>query len=208
MNIINLLSSQRGLRGNENEIALAKEIAENEDYSAVKQLVENLQHKDKRIQSDCLKTLYETGYIKPELIAEFYEDFLNLLTSKNNRLVWGSMIAISNITEIKHREIFEHLDVIKRTVDNGSVITIDCGVQIYAGLLKFDAFFDAVDPLLMEQLTLCPIKQLPQYAEKTIASISSKNIEEFKSIINNRFSECEKDSQRKRLQKVLKKLQL
>lgn len=206
MSIIKLLSSVRGFSGNNNEIDLAKQIADNNDSAAIRELAENLGNKDKRIQSDCIKCLYETGYLKPELIADYSADFLKLLTSKNNRLVWGAMIALATIAGIKHKDIFATLDTIVDTVEAGSVITIDAGVQIYAALLKFDEYYDKVDPLLMEQLTKCPIKQLPQYAEKSVGSIGQKNKEEFVSIIENRLSECEKDSQRKRIEKVLKKL--
>lgn len=206
MSIIKLLSSVRGFSGNNNEIDLAKQIADNNDSAAIKELIENLGNKDKRIQSDCIKCLYEIGYLKPELITDYSADFLKLLINKNNRLVWGSMIALATIAGIKHKEIFAALDTIVDTVEKGSVITIDAGVQIYAALLKFEEYFNKVDPLLMEQLTKCPIKQLPQYAEKSGGSIGKKNKEEFVSILKNRISECERDSQVNRIEKVLKKL--
>jgi hypothetical protein len=207
MNIINLLSSVRGFSGNNNEIDLAKQIADNNDTAAIKDLAENLSNKDKRIQSDCLKCLYETGYLKPELIAPYFASFLKLLTSKNNRMVWGSMIALATISNIKHKEIFEKIDLIIETVNAGSVITIDAGVQIYAALLLHAEYFDKVDPLLMEQLAKSPIKQLPQYAEKSAGSINQKNKEEFVTILKNRLSESERDSQTKRIEKVLKKME-
>ena len=114
--IIDLLASTQGLRGDDSNIALAKEIASTENKEAIKELVDNLKNKDKNIQSDCIKTLYETGYLKPTLIAGYYSEFLELLSSKNNRLVWGGMIALSTIAEIKPDEIFKSLDLIMKTV--------------------------------------------------------------------------------------------
>ncbi|MBE9511695.1 MAG: hypothetical protein IMY71_12530 [Bacteroidetes bacterium] len=206
MAIIDLLASSQGLRGNEANIALAKEIASSGNKSAIKELVENLQNKDKKIQGDCIKTLYETGYLKPDLIAEYYNDFLQLLTSKNNYLVWSGMIAIAVITDLKPKEIFASLDLIMQIVNNGSVITIDNGVEILAKLNKFKEYFNTTDPLLMEQLWKCPIKQLPMYAEKSLISINKRNKETYQNIIGKRKDECEKDSQIKRLKKVLKRI--
>ena len=206
MTVINSLSSSLEQKGNDANIALAKEIAKTDNRDAIKELVDNLKHKDKKIQADCIKTLYETAYIKPELIAEYYIDFLHLLTNKNNRLVWGGMIAIMTITDLKHEEIFASLDLISETIAKGSVITIDCGVEILAKLSKYDKYLNKTEPLLIEQLWRCPIKQLPQYIEKSVVSITKQNREIYQKIIVERKTECDKDSQVKRLEKVLKKI--
>ena len=206
MSIINFMASSQVLKGNEANIALASEIASSENHEAIKELVDNLENKDKSIQGDCIKTLYETGYRKPELIADYYTDFLALLTSKNNRLVWGGMIALTTIAELKHKELFSSLDRIMETVKRGSVITKDCGVEILAKLNCIDQYFSTTDPLLMEQLWDCPIKQLPMYVEKSFVSVNRKNKEAYRNIIEKRIAECDKSSQIKRIEKVLKKI--
>ena len=134
MTVIKSLSSSLGQKGNEANIALAKEIAETENHDAIRELVNNLNNKDKKTQGDCIKTLYETAYIKPEMIADYYLNFLDLLTSKNNRMVWSGMIALLTITDLKYKEIFASLELIITTIKKGSVITIDCGVEILAKL--------------------------------------------------------------------------
>ncbi len=206
MTILKLLASSQGLKGNDANIKLAKEIALSDNRKGVKELVDNLTNKDKRIQSDCIKTLYETGYLKPELIADYTTDFLKLLSGKNNRLVWGGMIALSTITNLRSEEIFASLDLIMETVKKGSVITIDCGVEILAKLNTNADYFNTSDTLLAEELWKCPIKQLPMYLEKSLISINKKNKEIYQSIVEKRIDECEKDSQIKRLEKVLKRI--
>lgn len=206
MSVIDLLSSRQGLKGNEANIKLAKELSVSKDIKAIKELVDNLDNKDKNIQSDCIKTLYELGYLKPELIADYYSVFIKLLTSKNNRLVWGGMIALATIADLRHKEIFSSLNRIMETMSNGSVITIDNGVEILAKLNKHDAYFKTTDPLLVYQLQKCPIKQLPMYAEKAHLSISKKNKEIYQTLIEKRKPECESDSQLKRLEKFLKQI--
>lgn len=204
MTVINQLSSSLGQRGNDANISLAKEIAETKNSDAIKELVENLKNKDKKIQADCIKTLYETAYINPDLIKSYYSDFLKLLSNKNNRLVWGGMIALMTITDLKKKELFDSLDLISDTVNKGSTITIDSGIEIYAKLNKYSEYQDRVENLLINQLWKCPIKQLPKYMEKSIISITESNKEIYQKIINERKSECDRESQVKRLDKVLK----
>ena len=130
MSVLNKLASSQGRRDNIPNQELTKEIAETNNRNSVSELVEILQHsKDKRIQSDCIKTLYEIEYIKPESISDYYKYFLELLKSKNNRLVWGAMIAFNTISKIKPKEIYENLVEILNATDNCSVITKDNGYR-------------------------------------------------------------------------------
>lgn len=204
MSILPLLASSQGLKSDEPNIQLAHSIAKENNQLAIKELIENLKGTNKNIQSDCIKILYEIGYLNPTLISDYYLDFLEQLSSKNNRMVWGSMIAISNITEIKHKEIFSSFNIIIETINSGSVITIDCGVEILSKLNMLESYTNTIEPLLIEQLWRCPIKQLPMYSEKAIKSITKRNSETYKDLIKKRIVECEKESQKARLNKMLK----
>ncbi len=206
MSILELLSSASGRKDNKQNKKLAAEIASHSNAEAIKEMVENLNHSNKNIQSDCIDTLYEVGYRKPELIANYSKQFLQLLKSRNNRLVWGGMIALSTITELKPKEIFSALDTIMLTVSKGSVITIDAGVIILIKLTKHAENYDIINPLLMEQLRICPFIQLPMYSERAIECITSNNKAEFLELLKNRYPECERDSQKKRLGKIMKRL--
>ncbi len=55
----------------------------------LQELIDNLGHKNKGIQNDRIKTLYEIGSANPDLVAKYYKEFGKLLESKNHRLVWG-----------------------------------------------------------------------------------------------------------------------
>ena len=72
MSVLPLLASALGSRSSEANIALAQQIASSENHEAINELIVNLRNKDTRIQGDCIKTLYEIGYIKPELIADYH----------------------------------------------------------------------------------------------------------------------------------------
>jgi len=97
MTVINKLACSLKRRDETPNVKLAKKIVGEKDKGAIKELVNNLSNKNKNIQSDCIKVLYETGKLKPELISSYAEQFINLLDSKNNRLQWGAMIAIDTI---------------------------------------------------------------------------------------------------------------
>ena len=69
MSIITELASAKERKDEEPNIALAKKIASGNDRTAIKELVSNLSNKNKEIQSDGIKVLYEAGYLKKDLIA-------------------------------------------------------------------------------------------------------------------------------------------
>jgi hypothetical protein len=207
MKATELLATSLNRRDDEPNQQLADEIIRNNRKEWVKELVENLENRDKNIQSDSIKTLYEIGERgAAELIAPYANDFGKLLQSKNNRLVWGTMIALDAITEVNPQKIFSLLPEILATVDKGSVITIDHGVSILAKLSSVEQFSEQTFPLLLEQLRRCPAKQLPMYAEKSVAAVNDKNKKEFSGLLEQRLSELEKDTQKKRIERVMRKL--
>lgn len=61
MSIIDQLASSLGRRDEVPNQELAEKIAAAKDKKAVKDLVDNLANKNKDIQSDCIKVLYEIG---------------------------------------------------------------------------------------------------------------------------------------------------
>jgi hypothetical protein len=202
-----MLSSSTGKRSKEINKSLAKDIVKNNDTKSVKELIMLLENIDKNIQSDSIEVLYETGYIKPDLIAEYHEIFTELLKSKNNRLVWGAMIALSSISKIVPEIIFNALPRIRKAVDTGSVITKDAGVVVYANLSIIKSQKNDVLPLILDELEKCPDKQLAQYVEKSLVAIDSESKEAFLRIINSRMQSLEKESQIQRVKRILRKVE-
>lgn len=142
--------------------------------------------------------------IHAEMIAPYIKDLGLLIESKNNRLLRGAMIALDTIAAVEPEEIFKILSKIIHVIDNGSVITINHGIGILAKLAKNNTYNDTTFPLLMEQLKKCFAKQLPVYAEKLLIAIHPSNKKIFTELINSRINEMDKDSQKSRLNKVLK----
>ena len=109
-----------------------QELAETENMDGIREIAENLWHKNKSVQSDCLKVLYEIGYINPDLISGYVDEFLKLLKSKTNRMVWGAMIGLATIAEKKPEEIWANINDAIYGVEHGTLITVVWGVKTLA----------------------------------------------------------------------------
>lgn len=206
MTIINQLASSLNRRDEVPNQELAEKIAEKNDKHAVKELVENLANKNKAIQSDCIKVLDEIGERKPSLVVEYAKVFLALLTNKNNRLQWGAMAVLDAITLENPKAMYAALPEIVAAMDSGSVITKDRGVSILIKLCSVKQYAEDAFSLLVEQLLNSPTNQLPMYAEMAIPIINDKNKSAFINTLTSRLDNIEKDTKRKRVEKVIKKL--
>ncbi len=186
--------------------ALAKDLAETENSVGIREIARNLQHKNKNVQSDCLKVLYEIGYLKPKLIAGFVTDFLELLKNKNNRMVWGAMIALATIADKKPKEIYKQLNTVTEAIDHGTLITVVWGVKALAKVAATDKTYkQEIFPFLMLQLKKCIPRDVPMHAESILPAIDQTNKNEFLEILESRQPELS-GSQLTRLRRVTKNL--
>jgi hypothetical protein len=207
MIVLNKLASALDRRDEVLNQELAQQIIQQKDKNAVKELVENLSNKDKNVQSDCIKVLYEIGEHLPVLIAEYDKAFIALLENKNNRLVWGAMTALDSITTLNPEGIYKNLAKILAAADKGSVITKDHGVNILIKLAAEKKYAGNALLLLLEQMKNCPTNQLPMYAENALPVIGNDYKKNFVKVLASRLSEIEKESKQRRVEKVIKKLQ-
>jgi hypothetical protein len=204
--VIDKLASSLNRRDEAPNVKLAQDIVKKDDKSAIADLVGNLANKDKEIQSDCIKVLYEIGERKPTLIAQFAEEFGSLLDSKNNRLAWGAMTALDCIALETPETVHRMLPKIAEAAKKGSVISRDHAVSILTKLASLEEYADDAMPLLVEQLKHSPSNQLPMYAEKAIPIIGEKNKGLFLRTLRSRLGEIQKESKRRRIEKVIARL--
>ena len=206
MSVLNKLASLNGVRNAEPNKELASQIIKASDKKAIKGLVENLNNKDKNIQSDCIKVLYEIGEQNPTLIAEYDKTFLELLSNKNNRLVWGAMTALDCIASINPKDIYKQLSTILAIADKGSVITKDHGVGILTKLSADKNYTDTTLILLLDFMKTAATNQLPKYAEDALPVITNKYKKDFIKVLSSRLDDFDKETKKVRLEKVIKKL--
>lgn len=206
MTVIDKLASSLKRRDEAPNVKLAQRIAREDDRGAIVDLVENLANKDREIQSDCIKVLYEIGERKPVLIAQFAEEFGSLLDSKNNRLVWGAMTALDCIASEKPETVHRILPRIIDVADKGSVISRDHAVNILTKLASKREYADGAALLLVAQLKHSPSNQLPMYAEKAIPIVREKDRDLFLRTLRSRLGDIRKESKRRRVEKVIARL--
>lgn len=205
MSVIDKLACALGRRDEIPNQELARELAETGNRMGVREVAENLWNKDKAIQSNCIKVLYEIGYLEPELVAPFATDFVKLLKSRNNRLVWGGMIALSRIGALAADDIFPHVTEIRKAMAGGSVITRDAGVLALAGIAsRKPAYNQAIFPYLLEHLRNCRPKDVPQHCEKILLAVNAENKIAFIAMLEKRLEDLQ-GSQVKRVEKVIRK---
>lgn len=190
MSVLNRLASSLGRRDEIPNQELARDLAANKDKASIREIAENLWNRDKNIQANCIKVLYEVGYIEPKLISDYAEDFVKLLRSKNNRLVWGGMTALAEVAKVNPNAVFKHLDAIKKAKETGSVITVDNAISTlaYTAAAK-EEYNQAIFPYLLNHLSGCRPKEVPQHAERSFPAVNSSNKADFIKVLEKRIED-------------------
>ena len=206
MSILDQLASSLGRRDNLPNQALAKQLVKNHDVINIREIVDNLEHQETAVQNDCIKVLYEIGYLDPALIADYWETFLELLESKNNRLVWGGMIALATIASIKADVLYPQRGKITTALGTGSVIVKDNAVKVLATIAgEKEVYQQTILPILFAHLKRCGAKDVPQHAESTAIAINASYRNQFVALLESRMEEMS-DNQARRLGKLIKKV--
>jgi len=206
--VLNRLVSALGRNDELPNQILAKEIAEAGDEAAVQELIDHLTDANKDIQNDCIKVLYEIGARKPELLDNgvAVDAFLRLLSSRNNRLVWGGMTALGTIADRQAAAIWQQIDRVMDTTDQGSAITQDWGIRVVATVSAQDAAYEErIFPFLLAFLKRCLPKDLPRHAESALIAVHAGNQAQMLALLESRKGAL-KPAQRKRVEQVIRKI--
>ena len=204
MSIYEKLSSRIGGKGEEAEVALAIVLAEKPNPQAIQELIAGLKDKDRKLQADCIKVLYEIGYRDPQQIAAYALDFLPLLNSKNNRMVWGGMIALSTVAALSADDLFPQLDLILNAFEKGSVITKDAGVSVLARIASAKpAYAEKIVPMILEHLTSCRPSSVGQHSERASIAIRAPYFDAFRETLQKRLPDLS-ETQARRVNKLIK----
>ena len=201
--MIEKLAYSLGRNDEEPNIELAKELAKTKNNKGIKEIVDGLSNPKEQIANDCIKVLYEIAGISPPLVSEYSGNFIALLKSRNNRLVWGSMTALSKIAFLNAEDVFKNFDIIFNAYEKGSTITRDNSISVFAELAKAGKKYeDKVYPIIIKHLEKCRPKEVGQHAERAFVCINKNNSQKFREVLLKRRGSLT-DAQKKRVDKLL-----
>jgi hypothetical protein len=204
MSVLERLAYFQGRRDEVPNRELAQQLVATKNHDGIREIAANLWHKDENVRSDCIKVLYEVGYLDPALIGDYAGDVLKLLQSKSNRLVWGAMITLATVAAIKADDLYEHRAEIQKAMVNGSVITVDAAVKALATVAsQKDAYRKELFPHLLLHLQTCRPKDVPQHAESTLVAVDPGHSATFVAVLEKRLPDLS-GSQAARVRKVIR----
>ena len=205
-NVIDRLACKQGRNDEVPNIELAEYLCKHNDLGGVEEIVAGFKGADRAVANDCIKVLYETGARNPELVSKYADEFLSCLNSKNNRLAWGSMTALAAIAEDAPKPIFEKLQLVISAYENGSVITVDNSITVFAKLCNAGSHYsEKVLPVILGHLQKCRPKEVAQHAERASVCFNSENAGAFIEVLETRFPHLT-PPQQTRVNKLLRRL--
>jgi hypothetical protein len=208
MTVLERIAYYQGRRDEVPNQQLARALARRKDTAGIREIARNLNNPNRSVQSDCLKVLYEIGYLDPALIADYAGEFLGLLGSKNNRMVWGSMIALGTIAPLRARVIGSRLDEVLAALDRGTVITVVWGVRTLAGVAGASrSDRPRILPHLLRRLETCLPRDVPTHALSCLPAIDDASRDRFRVVLERRRPDLS-PSQVARLRKVIREFQV
>jgi hypothetical protein len=123
-------------------------------------------------------------------------------------MVWGGMIALSTIAELKADRLFKEYKRIESIIENGTVITEVAGIKILVRIASVnDEYYKSVFKFLLKYVKEGRPIDLAGRIEEYRKILNDKNAKEVLKALNenaNQFSQAQKS----RINKVLKKYNL
>lgn len=205
MSVLDRLARAMDRNDERPNVELAEDLAASGDAAAIAELADALAQAPVAVQNDALKVLYEIGARRPELVAPHLDAVLPLLSSRNNRTVWGALKAIETIAPLRPDQVGAAIDDVLAAADRSSVIAKDAANGILASLIAAGQNKRLL-PVALERLTQAAPNQFPTYAEQIGAVIDAAHSARLTEIIENRLPRVAGAAKQARLRKLLLRL--
>ncbi|MET0905251.1 MAG: hypothetical protein ABWY10_04185 [Tardiphaga sp.] len=205
MTVLDKLAGALDRRDERPNVELAEAIVARKDLTAVAELADAIRTGPTRQANDALKVLYEVGSRDPELIAGQCPVFLEALRSNNNKQVWSAMTAIDTVAELRADTLVAELPAIIAAADNGSVIAKDHCNSILVKLAR-SGYGEKAVPILVERLKHAAPNQFPTYAEQIAPVLTPEERPSFLAVLKDRLGGIVQQSKRRRVEKLMLKL--
>ncbi|MCB1518216.1 MAG: hypothetical protein KDJ19_11450 [Hyphomicrobiaceae bacterium] len=205
MDIEAQLATALGHRDEQPNINLAIKLAEHGTKADAATLIGLLESRSQAVRHDAIKTAYEWAGRDPALLAPHFDKVLGLLSTKNNRMLWGLMALLNGLTDAVPEKAEAALDRILAAADRSSVIAKDNAMAILAKLNAHPDYAGIVTPVALQRLKHAAVNQTPMYAEFLARTMPAKAWPQFAAIVEARLAEIDQPAKKKRLSAVLRK---
>jgi hypothetical protein len=201
--LLNRLGYLQTRRDRTPNLDLARDLAARDDKAGIREIAENMWNDNKNIHSDCMNVMYEIGRVDPDLITPYAGDFIKFLKSKHHHMVEGAITALSEISKVNPEFIFKNLAEIKRIAETGSDVAVDKSISALAHTAAEEKFNTDIFPYLLQHLSACHHKHVPERAEKILPAVNENNNTEFIKTLKKRL-ESLSGSDFTRLKKIIR----
>jgi len=181
---------------------LARDLVARNDIAGIREIAQNMWNDNKNIHGDCMNVMYEIGKIDPDLITPYAVDFIKFLKSKYQSMVLGAVTALAEIAKVKPGFIFQHLDDIKKVKETSSEMTLNKSISALANAANGE-YGKVIFPYLLEHLSTCHFKLIPEHAERILLSVNEDNKYEFVKTLEKRIEKLS-GSDFTRLKKIIR----
>ena len=115
------------------------------------------------------------------------------------------MIALATIAPVRPDELFRQRQRIQDALAEGSVITVDNGVEVLAAVAAADAAYRAeLLPYLFHHLATCQPRDVPQHSEAIVPAVDAAHADTFVVVLERRLANLSV-GQTTRVQRVIAK---
>jgi len=181
--IVDELASSLGRRGEGPNFRVAESLADEPDAEALADLIDTLVSGPAPLAGDAAAALQKLAELDPAQVAPHTAAIAGMLTSKNNRLVWGAATILHAVAIARPAAVRPHVHQLMRAVAAGSVITQDHGV----GALAATGDRAALD-FAFAHLRTCGWHYVPLRAER-VAPFVGDRWPEFRDAVESRLPE-------------------
>jgi hypothetical protein len=202
--LLNRLGYLQTRRDRTPNLDLARDLVARNDIAGIREIAENMWNDNKNIHGDCINVMYEIAIIDPNLVIPYAEDFIKFIKSKHQNMVRGAITALAEIAKIKPDFIFKHLNEIKKVKESSSDITLDKSISALANTSAGDKEYSKVIfPYLLEHLSTCYFKEIPEHAERILPAVNEDNQFEYIKTLEKRIEQLS-GSDFTRLKKIIR----